>query len=138
MFSSLVSDGPNLTAFSACFQQPQALCERKDCNFSIFLIKNLDDNFIFPLFQYMIFSYSRCDNMKKAHTQKTICVRALVTRCHLNYKGTIPLYISACLTTSCTVRCAHRTFIVSNSFLKSAHFHYFQPPVHNHHRLPED
>ena len=95
MSSSLISDGPNLTAFSACFQQPQALCERKYCNFSIFLIRNLDDNFIFPLFQYMIFSYSRCDNMKKAHTQKTICVRALVTRCHLNYKRTIPLYISA-------------------------------------------
>ncbi|EDK63410.1 hypothetical protein CGSSp11BS70_03139 [Streptococcus pneumoniae SP11-BS70] len=36
MFSSLVSDEPNFTAFSACFQQPQALCERKDCNFSIY------------------------------------------------------------------------------------------------------
>ena len=36
MFFSLISNGPNLTAFSACFQQPQALCERKDCNFSIF------------------------------------------------------------------------------------------------------
>ncbi|EGI83456.1 hypothetical protein AMCSP12_001631 [Streptococcus pneumoniae 2070108] len=36
MFSSLVSDEPNFTAFSACFQQPQALCERKNCNFSIY------------------------------------------------------------------------------------------------------
>ena len=95
MFSSLVSDGPNLTAFSSCFQQPQALWERKYCNFSIFLIKNLDDNLIFPLFQCMIFSYSRCDNMKKPTHRKLLCVRALVTRCHLNYKGTIPLYISA-------------------------------------------
>ena len=95
MFSSLVSDGPNLTAFSACFQQPQALWERKYCNFSIFLIRNLDDNFIFPLFQYMIFSYSRCDNMKKPTHRIYFRVRALVTRCHLNYKGTIPLYISA-------------------------------------------
>ena len=32
---------------------------------------------------------------KKPTRRKLVCVRALVTRCHLNYKGTIPLYISA-------------------------------------------
>ena len=50
-------------------------------------------------------------------------VRAFITRYHLNCKENIPFTSLPCLTTSCTVRCAYRIFIVSNSLLKSAQFH---------------